>query len=71
MDYLHHFHKPRVDLLVWILVTKLAPTYYRKLDLAMTDIGRFRELPAWRKSFKKEWKRALKTSISLPLNVKY
>ncbi|KAJ3792935.1 hypothetical protein GGU11DRAFT_651569, partial [Lentinula aff. detonsa] len=30
-DFLHHFHKPRLDLLVWILVTKLAPTYYRKL----------------------------------------
>ncbi|KAJ7937453.1 hypothetical protein B0H13DRAFT_2302616 [Mycena leptocephala] len=25
-DYLHHFHKPRLDLLVWILVVKLAKT---------------------------------------------
>ncbi|KAH9959718.1 hypothetical protein BGW80DRAFT_1131454, partial [Lactifluus volemus] len=30
-DFLHHFHMPRCDLLVWILVTKLVPTYYRKL----------------------------------------
>ncbi|KAJ3981411.1 hypothetical protein F5890DRAFT_1379224, partial [Lentinula detonsa] len=30
-DFLHHFHKPRLDLLVWILISKLAPTYYRKL----------------------------------------
>ncbi|KAJ6542145.1 hypothetical protein DFH09DRAFT_848348, partial [Mycena vulgaris] len=29
-DFLHHFHKPRVDLLVWILVVKLAPRYYRR-----------------------------------------
>ncbi|KAJ3779750.1 hypothetical protein GGU10DRAFT_280331, partial [Lentinula aff. detonsa] len=29
-DFLHHFHKPRLDLLVWILVMKLAPAYYRK-----------------------------------------
>ncbi|KAJ7210775.1 hypothetical protein GGX14DRAFT_363219, partial [Mycena pura] len=29
-DFLHHFHKPRLDLLVWILITKLAPKYYRR-----------------------------------------
>ncbi|KAJ3782228.1 hypothetical protein GGU10DRAFT_275997, partial [Lentinula aff. detonsa] len=70
-DFLHHFHKPRLDLLVWILVTKLAPTYYRKLDIMKKDTGRYRELPSWRKAFKKEWKRCAKTSITLPLNLKY
>ncbi|TFK57941.1 hypothetical protein BDN72DRAFT_737553, partial [Pluteus cervinus] len=30
-DFLHHFRMPRCDLLVWILVTKLAPLYYIKL----------------------------------------
>ncbi|KAJ7194330.1 hypothetical protein GGX14DRAFT_339727, partial [Mycena pura] len=40
-DFLHHFHSPRVDLLVWILVTKLAPTYYRKLDNLFIDTGRY------------------------------
>ncbi|KAJ7593159.1 hypothetical protein C8J56DRAFT_755743, partial [Mycena floridula] len=30
-DFLHHFANPRVDLLVWVLVTKVAPCYYRKL----------------------------------------
>ncbi|KAF7426653.1 hypothetical protein PC9H_009022 [Pleurotus ostreatus] len=70
-DFLHHFHKPRVDLLVWILVTKMAPAYYRKLDLATRDIGRFRELPSWRKAFKRDWKRALKKPITVPLNIKY
>ncbi|KAJ3792934.1 hypothetical protein GGU11DRAFT_692702, partial [Lentinula aff. detonsa] len=29
------------------------------------------ELPSWRKAFKKEWKRCAKTSITLPLNLKY
>ncbi|KAF8879755.1 hypothetical protein CPB84DRAFT_1714242, partial [Gymnopilus junonius] len=29
-DYLHHFSFPRLDLLVWVLVTKLVPSYYRK-----------------------------------------
>ena len=70
-DFLHHFHNPRVDLLVWILVTKLAPSYYKKLDQVFTDIGRYRELPTWRKPFKCEWKRCAKTPISKPPNPKY
>ncbi|KAJ7595291.1 hypothetical protein C8J56DRAFT_1001634 [Mycena floridula] len=55
-DFLHHFASPRVDLLVWILVTKLAPTYYRKLDLILHLISRYRELASWRKAFKREWR---------------
>lgn len=41
-------------LLVWILVVKLAPTYYRKLNRLLTETGsgRYRELPSWRKGFK-------------------
>ncbi|KAJ7697483.1 hypothetical protein B0H17DRAFT_870000, partial [Mycena rosella] len=70
-DFLHHFHMPRCDLLVWILVTKLAPCYYRKLDTLLTDTGRFRELPAWRKDFKREWKKLERTPITLPLNPAY
>ncbi|KAF7349473.1 SWIM-type domain-containing protein [Mycena sanguinolenta] len=70
-DFLHHFHKPRLDLLVWILVTKLAPRYYRRLELMMVDTGRHRELPSWRKDFKSEWKRCRHTPITLPLNEQY
>jgi hypothetical protein len=68
---LHHFHKPRLDLLVWVLVVKLTPTYYRKLDQMMVDNGQYRELPSWRKAFKREWKKAAKTPIVMPLNDKY
>ena len=70
-DFLHHFHKPRLDLLVWILVTKLAPTYYRKLETLLIDTGRYRELSSWRKAFKKEWLKSAKTPITTPLNPKY
>ena len=52
-------------------MVKLAPTYYRKLDLAFIDIGRYHELPVWRKDFKAAWKKAKKTAITLPLNEKY
>ncbi len=70
-DYLHHFHQPRIDLLVWILVVKLAPTYYQKLAVRLNDIGRFRELATWRKDFKSDWKKCLRTPITLPLNDAY
>ncbi|KAJ7774512.1 hypothetical protein DFH07DRAFT_865834 [Mycena maculata] len=58
-DFLHHFHKPRLDLLAWIVVVKLAPQYYRRLKLLMEYTGwsRFSELPSWRKDFKSEWRR--------------
>jgi hypothetical protein len=70
-DFLHHFHRPRLDLLVWILVEKLAPSYYRKLDQMLNDTGRYRELSCWRKPFKHEWKKLTKTPITMPLNAKY
>ncbi|KAH8985839.1 hypothetical protein EDB86DRAFT_2832928 [Lactarius hatsudake] len=70
-DYLQHFSLPRVDLLAWVLVTKLAPTYYRKLDVVLNNIGRFCELPQWRRDFKFEWNKATRTPITMPLNEKY
>ncbi|KAF7371915.1 SWIM-type domain-containing protein [Mycena venus] len=70
-DFLHHFHKPRVDLLVWILVAKLAPEYYRRLDNLLTNIGRFRQLSSWRKAFKSQWRICQDRPITLPLNEKY
>ncbi|KAG1812276.1 hypothetical protein EV424DRAFT_106803 [Suillus variegatus] len=71
VDYLTHFSKPRVDLLIWILVIKLAPTYYKKINLLLNDSGRFRELSSWRKEFKQDWLRAINTPITIPLNPKY
>ena len=70
-DFLHHFYKPRLDLLVWILIIKLARSYYRKLDQMVDDTGRYRKLPSWRKAFKRAWKKAAKTPITMPLNDKY
>jgi hypothetical protein len=52
-------------------VKKLALTYYRKLDHLLDTKGRFRELPSWRKAFKREWKRCAATPITAPLNPKY
>ncbi|KAF7328432.1 hypothetical protein MVEN_02559100 [Mycena venus] len=62
---------PRCDLLAWILITKLAPCYYRKLDRLLTDTGRYRELPSWRRDFKQAWRKLEKTPITLPVNPAY
>lgn len=62
---------PRCDLLVWVLVVKLAPYYYRKLHRLLTDTGRYRELSSWRKSFKRTWRKLEQTPITLPLNDAY
>ena len=70
-DYLYHFSLPRIDLLAWILITKLAPTYYQKLEVMLNDIGRFRELPKWRKDFKAEWIKAMRAQITMPMNERY
>jgi hypothetical protein len=37
----------------------------------LNNVGRYRELPSWRKHFKRAWKKAAKTPITLPLNEKY
>lgn len=62
---------PRCDLLVWILVTKLAPTFYARLDNLLTSTGRYRELCSWRKDFKKTWKKLETREITLPLSDAY
>jgi len=37
----------------------------------LNDTGRYRELLSWRKAFKRDWKKAEKTPITMPLNDKY
>jgi hypothetical protein len=61
-DFLGHFHKPRLDILVWILVTKLAPMYTPKLD-ALTSNGRHRNLASWRKPMKAEFRRCARAVL--------
>lgn len=62
---------PRCDLLAWILIVKLAPSFYRKLDRLLTDTGWYRELPSWRKDFKRMWRELEKRPITLPVNPAY
>ena len=70
-DFLHYFHKPHLNLLVWIHMTKLMLTYYQKLDLTTNVTGWYCELSSWRKQFKHEWKKLAHTVITTPVNNKY
>ena len=62
---------PRCDLLIWILVTKLTPSYYVKLDRLLVQTGQYRELCSWWRDFKKEWQILEKRQITLPINDAY
>jgi hypothetical protein len=67
-DFLNHFHVQHCDLLAWILIIKLVPTFYRKLGRLLTDTGWYRELAAWRKDFKRARRRLERVYITLPVN---
>lgn len=70
-SYLEHFHKPRLDLLVYTLVRKLAPLYYSKLELTNNVVGRYRELAPWRREFKAAWMKDLAKDQNVDLHDKY
>ncbi|KAJ3745580.1 hypothetical protein DFH05DRAFT_1396638, partial [Lentinula detonsa] len=69
--FLHYFHKPRIDLLIWILITKLTPTFERKLENLTVDKGRYHGLASWRKTFKREWRKLEKTPLTSPMPSEY
>lgn len=56
-QYLHAFSCPRVDLLVWVLITRLQPDYDSKLNFLKNQKNRIRSLTSWRQDFKKEWRK--------------
>jgi hypothetical protein len=70
-DHLTHNHNPRLDLLIWIIMTRLVPTFSRKLGYLRRSLVRYREPLSCRKALKSEWKRCTAAQITLPLNDKY
>ena len=55
-----------MDLLIWVHLDKVGPSFERKLDEQLRYSGRHRNLPRWRKAFKAEWHRCEKSPISDP-----
>src|SRR6266540_6238672 len=59
------------DLLAWILVTKLVPTYYITLDNLLTSNRHYYKLCSWRKKFKKTWRNLETHEMTMSLNDVY
>jgi MULE transposase domain len=51
-DYLYTFNKPRVDLLVWVLLSRLIPRCLAKYRQVFCS----RQRASWREDFKKIWR---------------
>jgi hypothetical protein len=51
-DFLYKFFRPRLDLVVYIIISKVMTHQVRKLQQILTG----REKPEWIKQFKSEWK---------------
>ena len=55
-DYLHRFNRPRVDLVVWVLLSRLIPNALARMQ-ALLQRNHRQATASWRKDFKKEWKK--------------
>jgi hypothetical protein len=59
-DFLYKFFRPRLDLVLYILMTKVVVHQQRKLQ----QIRSGREKPEWIKQFKSEWKKLAKSPVT-------
>lgn len=66
-DYLHRFNRPRIDLVIWILLSRLIPSALTRMH-ALLQRDHRRATACWRKDFKSEWKR-LNDKLSNPVHV--
>jgi hypothetical protein len=68
-DYLHRYNRPRVDLVVWVLVSSLIPSVITKMHAVIQHNYR-QANPSWRKKFKVEWKNQAEKVVD-PSRVEY
>jgi hypothetical protein len=65
-NHLHHMLRPRLDLLVWILITKVTPKYIAHAEVLEDThhLGRSKPLSTYQKCFKSSWKQLVEASVS-------
>ena len=65
-NHLHHMLRPRLDLLVWILITKVTPEYIARAEVLEDThcLGRSKLLSTYQKYFKSSWKQLAEASVS-------
>jgi hypothetical protein len=55
-DYLHRFNRPRIDLVIWVLLSRLIPSAMTRMRALLQHDHR-KAMASWRKDFKSEWKK--------------
>ena len=55
--YLHSFNRPRIDLVVWVLTSRVVPDILKTTAAIIRGDRKFGQA-SWRKAFKREWKAA-------------
>ena len=63
-DYLHRFSRPRIDLVTWILVSRVVPVALERMN-AVIDKNHRKAAAAWRKTFKREWSNLSKYQVDI------
>lgn len=65
-DFLHHFFRPRVDLLVWILINNVTPAYVACAEVLEDThrLGRPNKLTSFQTKFKSAWKKLAELPVS-------
>jgi hypothetical protein len=59
-DFLPKFFRPRIDLLIYIIISRLIPHHQQQYQKYLSG----RENVSWKKDFKKEWKKLEKSTIN-------
>ncbi|CAG8678213.1 23664_t:CDS:2, partial [Gigaspora margarita] len=63
-DYLYKFNRPRIDLLVWVIIDHFIPRYNSKLQNLITTNQKISMMASWRSEFKHLWKQYSKKQCS-------
>src|SRR5436305_13594661 len=63
-DYLHRFNRPRIDLVIWVLISRSIPDGLTRMQ-ALLQRNHRKATACWRKDFKREWKKRIERSNSL------
>ncbi|KAJ7672381.1 hypothetical protein DFH06DRAFT_1363177 [Mycena polygramma] len=72
-SFLHNLLRPRLDQLVWILVTKVTPAYLARANILSDGhrLDRSKPLTHFQKQFKTVWQKLEKSTLSVDADKKY
>jgi hypothetical protein len=57
-DYLHRFNRPRIDVVTWVLLSRVIPSALTRMHSLLQKDHRM-ATASWRKDFKLEWKKVM------------